>query len=230
MRSNVRKHLVSALLLCTVLLLPDAATAALTGSLSFRDRVGVVTPTESIEVWLTLSLDASSDPLITDADRHIVSGVDLSEFGTVDDSYLNTAFLCSGTFTSFCTSGPPYKFTFNVGPDSLVFPRNFDMQPGQSRDFLFGTFAPSNGAVAPGTYRFYTATLHAGAEGLDQAGAPLERTIDLFSTCGNGDDSCAFERTVVAQQVVPEPASVMFVLPAIVAGVVLRKRVRPSAR
>lgn len=56
------------------------------------------------------------------------------------------------------------QFSFNTsGPDTINFlPADggtFSLQPGESHDYLFGSFAPSAGPVASGTYTFPLTTL-----------------------------------------------------------------------
>jgi hypothetical protein len=172
-----------------------------------------------------LTLDATSDPIITDANGMIVSGPDLSEFATINSSYTNIAFVCTGTFTTVC-GGPPYTFGFNLAAPSLVQAKDLNVQPGDSQDFLFGTFTPSHGPVAPGTYRFYRAILFVHVGGTDSSGTPAEKEFNLFTTCATGDNTCAFQRSVVAQAVVPEPSSLLLLIPAIVGGALLRRRAR----
>lgn len=155
--------------------------AAYVGSLQFITPTGMVGPTDSIDVWVRFTLDPSSDPLVLDGDPYGTPpfGVPETNYptyfysGTVASSnivpdswtsfsniYLNTSFLCAGTFTSSCTNGPAYDFSFNTsGPDSLNFLNSYALNPGDSVDYLFGTFTPSAGAVAPGTYYFYGTSL-----------------------------------------------------------------------
>ena len=57
---------------------------------------------------------------------------------------------CSGNFVSGCG---PEAYTVAWGnADPLG--DSFQLAVGQSYAYLFGTFIPSNGAVAPGTYEF----------------------------------------------------------------------------
>lgn len=169
------------------LLMPFTARAAYMGTLTFVEPVATVGPSETIPVWVRFTLDPASDPLEinTDAGGSPPFGIPASNipesfslaFGeppienlqgisltSLSDVFLNTGFSCSGTFTSSCTSGPPYKFTFNTsGPDTINFlpayGGTFALQPGESHDYLFGSFAPSAGPVASGTYTFPLTTL-----------------------------------------------------------------------
>jgi hypothetical protein len=81
-------------------------------------------------------------------------------FSNLSSVRLNTSYVCTGTFTNVC-SPAAYQFDFNIaGPDSINFlPDNtagdVNLQPGQSRDYLFGTFSPVGGAAPAGTYEFF---------------------------------------------------------------------------
>lgn len=103
---------------------------------------------------------------------------------TLMDVYINTYFGCGTTFGS-CTQGPPYDFDFNTtGPDTINFLPDtlaspFVMAPGESRDYLFGTFLPSDGPVAPGVYTFSHTGLTLNFNG---TGTALHYLLD-----GNGD-------------------------------------------
>ena len=57
-------------------------------------------------------------------------------------------FGCSGSFNApgQCTQGPPYTFTFANNPFELPYRLN----AGAQHEYLFGTFTPSAGPVAPG--------------------------------------------------------------------------------
>ncbi len=105
-----------------------------------------------------------------------------------------------------CIDGPPYDFTFTLGPP--LFLSTFDLAPGGTYDFQLGTFTPTGGSDAPGTYKFYIAGFFLGIDGLDDMGNAVYAPIDLGWTCWQpGGIDCAFTRTVTADQsgdVVPE--------------------------
>lgn len=210
----VRATSLAALSASLVTLAMPVQAAQFSGSLQFIEPSAVVGPTDSIPVWIRFTLDAGSpDPLVINTD----SGDD-PPFGIPPDYYpleffldegagdvpaaafslqsvfLNTSFTCSGTFTSGCTDGPPYRFEFNTSPpDSINFlPQSgsvFQLLPGESVDYLFGTFIPSDGPVAPGSYFFYGSSVSLNFFGesaelrvvLDDDGDPVQLLDD------NGD-------------------------------------------
>ncbi len=234
--------------------LPNAQ-AAYIGSLTFVQATGTVSSSEDIPVWLRLTLDPASDPLVlsgnssdtppfgvspsnypssffafdsaTNQDISISNGVLIS----VDNISLNTSFGCSGTFTDGgcpSTSTGAYNFNFNAGADSINSMSQIALNPGDSRDYLFGTFTP-NGPVSAGNYEFYWSSLIIGFSGtvrapklddngdpiLDQNGDPILQEFsnasgdyDIATTgCNNQNNqvcAAAFTRTVSA---VPLPAT-----------------------
>jgi hypothetical protein len=150
-----------------------AASGAPIATLTFMDPFQSVNPADSIPVWLTLALDPASDPLITDAGANVTSGLTVADVQanlfsglpavdpTTDTltSNLNVGFGCSGTFTSSCTTGPPYDFIFNFNPPTLISPANLNLPAGSSTNFLYGTFVPTGGIAPPGTYQFFFASV-----------------------------------------------------------------------
>lgn len=164
-------------------LVPFTGQAAYIGTLAFVEPSATVGPNDTIPVWVRFTLDPASDPLVINTDENGTPSFGIpvanypqyfSEFNQETPTpdlvsvtatslirvYLNTWFGCGGvTFTSSCSGGPPYNFSFNVsGPDTINFlpaqDTTFTLLPGQSRDYLFGSFTPSAGPVAPGTYTF----------------------------------------------------------------------------
>jgi hypothetical protein len=155
--------------LTALLVLSSAAAghAGIIGALTFTDPTGLVAPTDSIDVYLTLTLDPSSDPLKTDGSANVLglTPADIAPYlfgglpagvdeNSLTNSNLNVAFGCGTTFTTICTSGPPYDFNFNLAFPTLVGPASFDLEPGMSTQILLGTFTPTGGAAPPGTYEF----------------------------------------------------------------------------
>jgi hypothetical protein len=202
----------SASLLALTALWGTAASAAATGTVVFSQPTGTVAGNVSIPAYLTVSLDAASSAIQTDASGNVISGVtnaDLIAAGIdpalVASSDVNNSFSCSGTFTAVCTGGPPYDFSFAFGDGSLTFPANLDIEPGTSTQFLFGTFTPTGGSAPAGSYIFYDASIY--AQYYDAAGNHLG-DVQFFDTCAAQDASCAFQRDVTAAAAaVPEPAS-----------------------
>jgi hypothetical protein len=129
------------------------ASASLIATAIFTTPTGTVNATDSIPLFVMLTLDPSSDPLITDVSADVISGYAIAEvesslFGGLPDGVdpttdplsasLDEFIQCSGTFTSVCTTGPPYDFQFGPSITSSL-----DLEPGDSINFLLGTFTPT---------------------------------------------------------------------------------------
>jgi hypothetical protein len=218
--------IIAATALAGGLLATNAQAALPTGTLSFITQTGTATGADTIDVWLRYTLDPSSTPL--DFRSNPVTGFDpadlptqgtyydpvtsttiTADFASVDRAYLNTYFSCSGTFTIGCgDAGSQYTFNFftssEPGKPSINFVDQFNLQPGQSTEYLFGTFVPKAGGAAADTYTFFDSGLTLNFEGVDADGNALTSSLDLSSTCGSQSASCAFTRTVTA---VPEPST-----------------------
>jgi hypothetical protein len=195
--------------LASALAAPAALAAQFSGTLEFITPTGVVGPTDDIPVWIRFTLDPGSpdalnltgdgsgsppfgvppEYLPTEVSADIGEGLQPYQgtFVNVWNVFLNTAFLCSGTFTASCTTGPPYDFDFNTsGPDAINFVSQLTLQPGESTDYLFGTFRPT-APVAEGTYYFYGSYLSFNVSGdfestnlvLDEFGDPVP-VLDEF--------------------------------------------------
>lgn len=210
-----------------VALFAAPAQAAVFGTLTFDTPNGVVFGNQDIAVWLTLTLDANSDALITDASG-ITNSLSDAEIGSVisnshgdffdpnltSDVIVNNSFECSGTFVNGCDPGA-YQFDFNYNSPSFIGAQNLNLHPGSSSNWLFGTFRPVGGNAAPGVYTFYNANfifqfsqpnLNPDEE---NPGDTLYGSVNIASTCQFQNDACAFTRTVLAAPggAVPEPAS-----------------------
>jgi hypothetical protein len=191
-------------------------------SMSFTAPSGLIGPTDSVDVVVRLSNNDATGAFVVDPGQPNI-GLDASflpttgyytdpdtnasvasTFVTWDSGFLGLAFGCSGSFTSSCTDGPPYNFNFS----SYSFELPFSLAAGASLEFTLGTFVPSAGPVAAGTYQFFRAPLALWIFGTDADGHNLSTITFPVSTCDfdNATD-CAgklFERTVVGE--VPEPA------------------------
>jgi len=227
----------------------SVAQAVPNGTLTFLEQSATVGPTDSIPVWMRLTLDPSSQPLVVDSSLpgFGIDPLDVpSDWYSIDRALTNTYFTCGSTFvgTSNCVTGSPYNFEFNtLGPDTINFVDPIQMQPGESRDFLFGTFSPSQGAVPEGTYLYSTTgvtlQLFGKKQTFDELGAPVvdefgdpvlvdvEISFDIAASCTNGDPSCVFSRTVVG--VVPEPETYAMMLAGLgMLGVAAARRRRKA--
>jgi len=193
--------------------------------LEFTQPSGVVGATDSIPVDLRFTNTDASESFVVDSSLPFGGllqselfttaswfNPDTQEFETVPfASYtgfdLTVGFGCSGTFTTVCTGGPPYMFEFAADP----FSEPFVLAPGDSVSYNFGTFVPSAGPVAPGTYEFYRSVVWLNVYGLGPAGQELSTVQFPTSTCMFDsaqacldDGKVIFTRTVTA---IPEPGT-----------------------
>ena len=144
---------------------------------------------------------------------------------------------CQGSFipANCYDPGSVYRWVFNQGSDSFgnyinghSAPLNITLAPGQSHDFLLGSFMPQNGPVAPGHYTLGNAGLQFNLTGIDTNGNTVYEYWGLGDACRDSS-VCEFSRDVTA---VPEPASALLMLAglgALVAGGTRRFRDRAAA-
>ncbi len=217
-----------------------SAHAALpTVDLSFTQASGVVGSTDVIDVWVTLTVQPNSSPLVFDAASGNPFGFnpadlpvqgqnnagDLSDFASIDFVQTNTFYGCSGTFTNTCDPGA-YTFTFHTSNDpgqpSFNFLPTLNLAPGASMTYLFGTFTPV-GTVADGTYTFYRTGATLLFTGLDATGQNIFHYVDMGESCPAGEEAgCAFTRTVVG---VPEPQTYALLMAGLLGvGWITRRR------
>ncbi|MCQ8119740.1 hypothetical protein [Methylomonas rosea] len=221
--------------------LPNAQ-AAYSGSLSFVQPTGTVDVTDNIPVWLKLSLDATSDPLVFssvgggnppfginpanyptsfsyyDSNTGQTSFIDDGVLVSVDTISLEPDFFPEGTFLANGSSSAPYEFSL----DSTLTKQNIALSPGESLEYLLGTFIPRNGVAPAGNYEFYNSGLSLIFQGtvrvreLDENGDPVfvdfvnaEGILEIARTaCAVESPTCSdiFSRTAVAAPV-PVPSA-----------------------
>lgn len=203
-----------------------------------------VTPTgsaqagDTVDVWLRLAVDASATTsLVLDGSA---SQFDLPTDlpGWAEVQYIDTvAWIgCQGSFipANCYDAASAYRWAFNHGSDSFgnyvnghSVPLNITLAPGESRDFLLGSFTPQNGPVAPGHYTLGNAGLQFNLTGIDTNGSTVYEYWGLGDACGNSN-VCEFSRDITA---VPEPTSALLMLAglgAVVAGGTRRIRCRAA--
>jgi PEP-CTERM motif len=231
------KNLFKTALLSAALTLTLQAHAAVIASLTFNTPTGTAASNAAIDVYLTLTLNADSEALTTDATGKPTSGFDYAGYtGPIDLNDPNTrvffseAYQCSGTFTDGCGGGSSaYDWNFNFAQPNFIAPANFDLQPGQSFSWLFGSFTPVGGNAAAGLYTFYNATTLVRIYNPQDPNDPNDDQNDFFTfaqTCPAQEASCAFTREVFAvNNAVPEPGTwAMMLLGFGLVGSALRTR------
>jgi hypothetical protein len=221
-------------LLSTALGFAAHANAAVIASLTFNQPTGTVLSNAPVDVFLTLKLDPGSDALTTDATGKPTSGFNFGGYtGPIDlnDPHTRVSFnefyQCGGTFVGLCGPGP-YGFNFNFAQPNFIGPVNFNLQPGQSFSWLFGTFTPTGGNAPPGQYSFFNAG--AGVEIFNNADPvnPVFDFVNIAQTCPGQTPDCAFTRDVIAAQGgVPEPAAWALMIAGFgLTGAAMRRRSR----
>jgi hypothetical protein len=225
-----RRHLL-ALASLAFALGPAAARAQFPGlTLTFLQPTGTGSPTDAFEVWVRLALDPTAPaPLTFDGTAAAPFGLPPAFIPTIG-YHLSTNLATSAPFASFtyvqtisstfCTStffdcfpGAPYAFDFNPA-SGYDFNQTFTLLPGESLDYLFGTYTPTPPGAPPGTYRLFDAHASLRFDGVDASGEAMYTIVALTRTCPTNDPTCAFTRTVLAT--VPEPGAVVLVATGLV--------------
>jgi hypothetical protein len=231
----------------TLSLTSTALHAGVIATASFTTPTGTVAANEAIPVWLTLTLDPSSDVLSTDAFGAVTSGVTPSDIAAgllgdippgFDETYatdmnVNVFFECSGTFTSVCGTGPPYDFNFEFSPLSFGGNHPLTLNPGNSYQFLLGTFTPTGGSAPAGTYTFNNAGFFVQVWDRNHPVDPNDPNsqwlhladVPIASIRASGSDP--FTRDVTGSVATPEPGA--FGLMAAGLGLVALARRRRAA-
>jgi hypothetical protein len=212
-------------------------------SLVFLEPTGTVGPTDNIPVLLRFSNNDASLPFVVD-NALPLGGLDPamvplegSRFDPDTNQYVNEPFAsytnfsltigfgCSGSFTTACTGGPPYDFSFSPSP----FSQPYSLAAGASLDYLFGTFIPSAGPVAAGTYEFYRSVVWLNVDGLNAMGLPLSSAVFPATTCSFDNAAACTQagQTFFTRVVeVPEPSQGALLLGGLLAlRLIARRRV-----
>lgn len=215
----------SARLLACTLALAWAATPAMSAlpgtSVSWVEPLASARNDQSIELWLRLSVDpGAAQALVLDGSGGAFDlPQDLPGWASISHIDTQAWLACENTFMPGACNEPDSAYTFEYngsGPDTFgtyvgghTLPLNLTLAPGQSRDFLIGSFVPRLGQVPPGTYTLSNAGLQLYLSGTDIHGDAVYTTIGLGSGCNGGPGCTVFERNVTA---VPEPAAALMLL------------------
>jgi PEP-CTERM motif len=212
---------------------PTIGGKPIQAQLVFTTPTGLAAPTDLIQVFETLSLSGTSVGIQTDATGQVVglTDADITPWlnGTPGvnlatdqlQEVLNSGIGCGGSnFTTTCVGGGPYDFSFNHIAPVLSFADNFNLAPGNSLTFLFGTFAPTGGSAPPGTYVLPRSNAVISVFDLSLAGHPVIANLQIADTTGEP----AFTRTVAGT---PEPGSWSMLLGGFASvGFMLRRKRR----
>jgi len=225
-----------------VLLLAASATAnaAIIGTLSFRDPTGTVQSNEAIDVWVTLTLDAASDPLMHDTTIDSFGGINPATFpatgylqvppyGTVAfDSYNYVlswiSRSCNDSFAAPGCGDPTSAYQWDVPPPpNGWFDWSGTLNPGQSIDILLYRLNPIGGNAPAGIYQAFNVGLGLSVYGSNDAyeGIVVEADLVRFAT-GCAPGGCSFTRTVVAA--VPVPGALWLLGSGVAALGLIRRR------
>jgi len=198
------------------------ASADVLATLEFTQPTGTVGPNDPVEVWVKLTLDPDSDPVVFDAGNGVQLNDSLlpatgwyydeqNQFHSADfvsydatNTWTMDGYRCGGNFLNLCSGNQSYQFEWNPHTNKPWFGGrlSLDLKPGDSMTYLFGTFVPRAGGADPGTYSFTSALAGFMIYGWSADSRYIQAFVTLAETCpGN---SCSFTREVLA---VPEPGT-----------------------
>jgi hypothetical protein len=215
---------------------PGQALAVAHGKLTIDAPTGTAGVTDAIDVFLTLTLDPDSAPIVragpapgggalftsggVTADELTWAGFDASQpfIQTISSSF----FGCGGPSIFNCGPEGPYSVQI-FSPLGLPGPASLPIDTPLS--FKFATLTPRDPLGAPpGTYsqRF---GLGFSVVGKDLDGNTLRRFFEIASVC----DECAFTRQVGLTSPTPEPQSWALMIAGLgAAGAFLRRQRLPA--
>lgn len=218
-------------------LVAGAADAAVIGSLAFRDPAATVNATDTIDLWVTLTLDQASDslsydpysgypnglnPLDIPATGRPITGGPSSSFASY--SYISqfTTRFCGGTFIVPCSgTGSQYTVSSPSSDPDHWFNWAGTLNPGESLDILLYRLAPADGTADPGLYTLYQVGLGFRVVGRNSSYQEIQADVHRFNTPSCSNSICAFTRTVTA---IPVPGAVWLFGGALAGLGLLRRR------
>jgi hypothetical protein len=210
----LRSLVLSASLACVA-----TAQALPFGTLEFMQRTGVVAPTDEIEIWMRFTLNPGSPALNFTSNPLSGFGSEVPTHGTrydpatntflqvpfapgsVHEAMLQSWYGCQTTFFTGCFGPGEYSLTW--GGDEPGHPNpdrdtSYNLQPGDSVEYLLGTLTPKAGGAAAGLYRWGITGFQIVFSGLDDNGDALFAYHGMANTCAANTDDCAFLREVRA--------------------------------
>lgn len=196
------------------------------GTIEFTNPTGTVLPTDSIDIYVTLT-NTSTSTFTYDESVDGFGGLDPANFPATGDDYSNnnfgvpfdsydqtyafTGWSCDSSFDGGCGVGEYDYAPASTADDWFTLTANgFTLNPGASQDILLYRLTPTDGTATPGTYFAYSMGLGIGVSGMDANGNTLDGTVFELDTCQSGDPNCSFSRTVV-----PVPAAAWLFLSAL---------------
>ncbi len=234
MRQRAFTSLFGAAWLLTV---SSVANAAIIGTLTFRDPTGTVNSNQTIDMWVTLTLDAASDPLTYDDSIDAFGGInpatfpetgylnnpppyDLVSFDSYDNVGPFTTRNCNDSFAAPGCGNPTSAYTWTTPPP----PNNWfnwagTLNPGESVDILLYQLSPNGGNAPAGTYQAFDVGLGLAVYGYNDTydDGVWAHLIEFNTECSSG--GCSFTRTVV-----PVPGALWLLGSAITALGLMRRR------